>query len=153
MPLLLYFHENQLAYPVRVDDRRDEHYAWTNVQSAAAADRVLWNSAYNRDSFLTALPEFLRRLPAPRLPGLVEQLRARSTVLPVPAALAELAARRARGAGGPAAHPVEPPLGARQGPRGVLRRADRAGGRGTGVQRLRARRALRRHAADLRRGA
>ena len=93
LPLLLYFHENQLAYPVRVDDRRDEHYAWTNVQSAAAADRVLWNSAYNRDSFLTALPEFLRRLPAPRLPGLVEQLRARSTVLPVPAALAELAAR------------------------------------------------------------
>lgn len=92
LPFLLYFHEQQLAYPVRVRDARDEHFAWTNVQSAAAADRLLWNSAYNRDSFLAALPALLARLPAPRFASLPATLAARSQVLPVPAELAALAA-------------------------------------------------------------
>ena len=92
LPFLLYFHEQQLAYPVRIPDPRDAHFAWTNVQSAAAADRLLWNSAYNRDSFFAALPPLLARLPAPRLAHLPAALAARSQVLPVPAALAALAA-------------------------------------------------------------
>jgi len=87
LPLVVYFHENQLAYPVRVDDRRDDHFAWTNLQSALAADRVLWNSEFNRDSFLEGVEDLLGRLP--RLPDtrpaeLIETLRARSRVLPVP---------------------------------------------------------------------
>jgi len=84
LPLVVYFHENQLAYPVRVDDRRDDHFAWTNAQSALAADRVLWNSAYNRDSFLAGLAELVARMPDARPEGLVEAIRRRSEVLPVP---------------------------------------------------------------------
>jgi len=95
LPLVLYCHENQLRYPVRVDDRRDYHYAWTNIQSCLAADRVLWNSRWNRDSFLAALPEFLRRLPDHRPEGIAEAVAAKSRVLPVPLDLAPLAAAAA----------------------------------------------------------
>lgn len=84
IPLVLYFHENQLTYPVRVEDERDYHYAWTNALSALAADRVLWNTATNRDGFLGALEGFLRRMPAPRPRDLPSRIRARSAVLPVP---------------------------------------------------------------------
>lgn len=84
LPLVLYCHENQLRYPVRVEDARDHHYGWTNIQSLLAADRVLWNSAFNRDSVLDELPGFLRRLPDERPPGLARAIRERSTVLPVP---------------------------------------------------------------------
>ncbi len=84
LPIVIYFHENQLRYPVQVEDKRDYHYGWTNIQSALAADRVLWNSAYNRDSFMAELPGFLRRMPD-AVPEQVEvQIRERSELLPVP---------------------------------------------------------------------
>jgi len=68
LPVALYFHENQLTYPWSPDDadrqhQRDAHYAFINYTSALAADRVLFNSRYHRDSFLSALPEFLRSFP------------------------------------------------------------------------------------------
>ena len=101
LPLVLYCHENQLTYPVRVDDRRDYNYAWTNIQSLLAADRVLWNSAYNRDSLLAELPGYLKRMPDERPRGLEAVIRERSRVLPVPldvraleAAAADAPARR-----------------------------------------------------------
>jgi glycosyltransferase involved in cell wall biosynthesis len=90
LPLLFYCHENQLTYPVRTADRRDEHYAWVQVQSALAADRVLWNSAFNQESFLEALPRFVRRMPDARPRGLAEAVAARSEVLPVPLPVAEI---------------------------------------------------------------
>jgi glycosyltransferase involved in cell wall biosynthesis len=105
LPLILYFHENQLDYPVRVADKRDYHYGWTNIQSALAADRLLWNSAFNRDSFLRALAGFLRRMPDERPRGLGEAIRRKSEILPVPfdARGLELCAARA------APRPERPP--------------------------------------------
>ena len=101
LPMHIYYHENQLRYPVRVKDKRDFHYAWTNIQSAAAADLLLWNSAYNRDSFLEELPAFMKRLPDARIGGLDESIRAKSSILPVPLDLTDLARRsRERGAEG-----------------------------------------------------
>lgn len=93
LPFILYCHENQLNYPVRVDDKRDYHYGWTNIQSVAAADRVLWNSSYNLESFLAELPDFLKRMPDARPSGLAEAIRAKSEILPVPVDLAALASR------------------------------------------------------------
>ncbi|MCP4548161.1 MAG: DUF3524 domain-containing protein [bacterium] len=95
VPLVNYYHENQLRYPVQVNDKRDFHYAWTNIQSAMASDLLLWNSEYNRDSFLEELPRFMRRLPDARIDGLAERIRERSRILPVPLQLQELAARAA----------------------------------------------------------
>ena len=64
----LYFHENQLTYPWSKDDRdilagRDNHYGFINYVSALAADAVYFNSQYHRDSFLGALPNFLKGFP------------------------------------------------------------------------------------------
>ena len=103
VPLTLYFHENQLRYPVRVEDRRDFHYAWTNIQSALAADRLLWNSAFNRDSFLDELPAFLRRLPDGSFEDCAGRIAAKSEILPVPLDLRSLIRGRAdaRPRGGP----------------------------------------------------
>lgn len=68
LPTVVYFHENQLTYPVQTPDERDLHFAFTNLTTALAADAVWWNSAFHRDEFLTALETTLRRLPdfAPR---------------------------------------------------------------------------------------
>lgn len=83
-PWVVYFHENQLRYPVQHFDRRDHHFAWTNVVTAEAADRLLFNSAFNRDSFADDLEALLRRMPDARPSGLVERIRERGEVLPVP---------------------------------------------------------------------
>jgi glycosyltransferase involved in cell wall biosynthesis len=94
LQLIIYFHENQLRYPVQVVDKRDFHYAWTNIQSALAGDSLLWNSAYNLNSFLEELPVFMRRMPDARLGGLAKAVADRSTILPVPLSLQHLADRR-----------------------------------------------------------
>jgi glycosyltransferase involved in cell wall biosynthesis len=84
VPLVVYFHENQLTYPVQDFDPRDHHFAWTNVHTALAADRVLWNSAYNREEFLGALRRLIRKMPDARPEWAVDVIAERSEVLPVP---------------------------------------------------------------------
>ena len=61
LPKVIYFHENQLTYPVRFENERDCHFAMTNLTSALAADAVWFNSQFHADSFLAALPKFLLR--------------------------------------------------------------------------------------------
>lgn len=63
LPTVVYFHENQLTYPVQNVDERDLHFAYSNLTTALAADSVWFNSAFHRDEFLTALPAFLKRMP------------------------------------------------------------------------------------------
>jgi len=82
-PLVLYMHENQLTYPLSPLEEFDFHFGFTNIISALAADRVVFNSAYHRDLFLDALPEYLGRMPEAVPRGMRERLAARSAVLPV----------------------------------------------------------------------
>lgn len=95
IPLLLYFHENQLVYPLSPRDtdrqlQRDHHYAFINLTSSLAADQVCFNSRFHREAFLAALPSFLKRFPD-QLPGaLVDQIAAKSIVLPLGLDLAGL---------------------------------------------------------------
>lgn len=63
LPTVVYFHENQLAYPVEYAKEWDYHFPITNMTSALAANTAWFNSAYNRDSFLSELDIFLRRMP------------------------------------------------------------------------------------------
>lgn len=55
LPVVVYFHENQFAYPSRRYDERDLHFGFTNFTSCLAADQVWFNSEFNRDSFLDGL--------------------------------------------------------------------------------------------------
>ena len=62
-PLILYVHENQLAYPVKEGEVRDFQYGWTDYTNMLCADSIIFNSAYNRDSFFSELKELIGRLP------------------------------------------------------------------------------------------
>ncbi len=63
IPTVAYFHENQLTYPVRVEDQRDFQYAITNFTTALAADAVWFNSMFHRDEFFEALKRLFDRMP------------------------------------------------------------------------------------------
>ena len=109
LTLVLYFHENQFHYPVQVHDERDFHFGWSQALSALSAELVLWNSTFNRDSFLDELQRVVALMPDAQPAGLVADLRARSQVLPVPIDATGLRAEaeRARAAAPPAA-PTRP---------------------------------------------
>jgi glycosyltransferase involved in cell wall biosynthesis len=93
IPAALYMHENQLTYPLPADGRtgpmrrqlgeRDRHYAFVNVASMLAAERIFFNSQYHEQSFFAALPLFLKHFPEYNELGSVSILREKSDVLPV----------------------------------------------------------------------
>ena len=84
VPILLYFHENQLAYPLSTHARDwDRRYAWINYTSALIADHICFNSEYNKNSFLNGLPEFLKVLPDFRNLQQLDTLKKKATVLPL----------------------------------------------------------------------
>lgn len=96
LPAVVYFHENQLTYPVRDGGERDLHPAFTNLTTALAAREVWFNSAYHRDEWLGELPDFLARLPDHRPRRAVERVAARARVEPPGIAAPEVRRPRER---------------------------------------------------------
>lgn len=88
LPTLMYFHENQFDYPLSKQKEALSPQALEpqilSLYGALCADQLLFNSNYNRQTFLDGAAALLNKLPDAVPPGLVEQLQARSTVLPVP---------------------------------------------------------------------
>jgi hypothetical protein len=91
--VVLYMHENQLVYPraegVEPDASRAFHHGWAQLTSMLVADVVAWNSLFNLDSFVAALPALLGGMDKAQRPGaapLAAAVYARSVVLhfPVP---------------------------------------------------------------------
>lgn len=82
LPKTVYFHENQLTYPVQVESERDYQYCMTNITTALAADAVWFNSQFHLDEFLTAAEQFLKRMPDYQPLEAVEQIRKKSSVQP-----------------------------------------------------------------------
>jgi len=82
IPILVYFHENQFAYPVQEVDPRDLHFAMTNLTTALAAERLAFNSRYNLESFLHGCREMLAIANDMGLAGYEEQIRAKARILP-----------------------------------------------------------------------
>jgi glycosyltransferase involved in cell wall biosynthesis len=80
LPKIIYFHENQLTYPVRFEDERDYQFVMTNLTGALAADVVWFNSRYHMNSFLDALVKFLKSMPDFQPLQAVEIIRAKSSV-------------------------------------------------------------------------
>ncbi|TVQ41716.1 MAG: DUF3524 domain-containing protein [Wenzhouxiangella sp.] len=84
VPAIYYFHENQFAYPRSEHQLSTVEAAMVQIYGALAADRILFNSEYNRSSYMDGLQDLLARLPDHCPRGVVERLAARSAVLPVP---------------------------------------------------------------------
>ena len=82
-PIALYMHENQLTYPGRPGEKPDYTYAMINWLSQMSADLVIFNSRYHQESWFDALPRLLKHFPDYNHLRQVEQVRSRSTCLPV----------------------------------------------------------------------
>lgn len=86
IPTLVYFHENQFDYPNSDRAKVSVEPQILNIYTALCADHILFNTAFNRDSFLRGTAQLLRRLPDQIPSGVVDQLSERSSVLSVPIA-------------------------------------------------------------------
>ncbi|WP_299200845.1 DUF3524 domain-containing protein [uncultured Amphritea sp.] len=84
IPTLVYFHENQFAYPESGREYGNVEPKILNLYTALAADHICFNTAYNRMTFLTGCRELLKKLPDQVPAGVVERLEQRSSVLQVP---------------------------------------------------------------------
>ena len=84
MSTLLYFHENQFAYPENQGRYGLLEAQMVSIYSALAADCLAFNSNYNLESFLQGVSRLLSKLPDHVPAGIEEQLRSKSRVLPVP---------------------------------------------------------------------
>lgn len=106
VPTVLYFHENQVAYPPRPGEEaaeRDLQFAFTNLASALAADRVGFNSTFQREAFGEALETLLRRMPDARPLWALDAIERKTSVVPLGVELSDLERRAAR-------TPDQPPL-------------------------------------------
>ncbi len=83
-PCVLYMHENQFAFPVSSKQYSSAEPQVVNLYSAISADRILFNSRWNLDSFLDGAWRFLDKMPDGVPNGLIAGLREKSHVVPVP---------------------------------------------------------------------
>ena len=84
VPAIYYFHENQFAYPVSPQQVRSVEPQMVQLYGALAAERLLFNSAFNRDSFLDGVDALLARMPDQVPGGVSRRLAAKAFVCPVP---------------------------------------------------------------------
>jgi glycosyltransferase involved in cell wall biosynthesis len=84
LPIVCYFHENQLTYPLPEHDSRDYQYGMTNITSCLAADAVWFNSRFHLEDFLAAADALLAKMPDFVPPGLPERIRRKASVQPPP---------------------------------------------------------------------
>ena len=80
-PLIAYYHENQLNYPLSEGETRDFHYGFTDITTGLAADSLIFNSHYHRNTFFNELPYFIRHMPDTKPLWVVDALLPKSTVL------------------------------------------------------------------------
>jgi len=80
LPVIAYFHENQLTYPVQFEDERDYQFGMTNITTALAATKVWFNSWYHLDSFLDAVENFLKKMPDYQPENAISQIKENASV-------------------------------------------------------------------------
>jgi len=80
-PSLVYFHENQLTYPLAPGESMDLQYGFTDITTALAADRVLFNSQSHYTAFFKDLPGFLRNMPEHRPNWVIDAIKGKSSIL------------------------------------------------------------------------
>ena len=86
VPSCLYFHENQFAYPVNDGDteRNQQLFQLNSIYSALSADQLMFNSVYNRQTWLAGVDALMQKMPDLKANNLSSQFKHKSTILPVP---------------------------------------------------------------------
>ena len=104
VPVAMYFHENQLSYP---QSRRQNHgwrYGFINFVSALCADANYFNSQFHFEDFLAQAPRMLKHFADYNELQTIDEIRAKSSVLPLGLDLRRFDDHRAQNAGD------EPPI-------------------------------------------
>lgn len=89
IPTLVYFHENQFEYPVKPGAARNSNIVnaqLTSIYSVLCADKILFNSQFNKDTFYAGAEALLAKMPDGVERGVLIQPQQVSTVLAVPIA-------------------------------------------------------------------
>ncbi|MFT7177939.1 MAG: glycosyltransferase involved in cell wall biosynthesis [Oceanospirillaceae bacterium] len=85
IPSILYFHENQFVYPPsQANNKHHLDPKMVTLYGAIAADKLVFNSRYNQQSFIAGVKELLSQLPEKMPVDVAQLLDEKSTVLPVP---------------------------------------------------------------------
>ena len=93
LPTIVYFHENQFAYPGQeqnTDNKNPNNTQPNNIEpllvpvySALCADRIVFNTNFNKSTFVEGVRNLFNKLPD-KLPTLVIEKLQSATVIPVP---------------------------------------------------------------------
>jgi glycosyltransferase involved in cell wall biosynthesis len=83
VPCIYYFHENQFAYPLSDNQVNSVEPMMVQLYGSLAADKLLFNSRYNRDSFLQGIDVLLNKFPDNIPESITEILGKKSDVLPL----------------------------------------------------------------------
>ncbi|NVJ61997.1 MAG: DUF3524 domain-containing protein [Gammaproteobacteria bacterium] len=84
VPLIVYFHENQFAYPVSENQIDQVQSQLLSIYNAACGDRIVFNSEFNRKTFIDGASRLLKKLPDGVPNGLSKSIQSKTQVLPVP---------------------------------------------------------------------
>ena len=84
VPAIYFFHENQFAYPCSPGQVASVEPQMVQLYGALAAQRIVFNSRFNRDSFLDGVDALMRKMPDGVPEGLRERLSAKAGICPVP---------------------------------------------------------------------
>lgn len=84
IPNLLYFHENQFAYPENKQQQGLLEIQLKSILSASSANKLAFNSDYNRDTFFSGVESFVKHMPDGIPKNLISNLQNKSSVIPVP---------------------------------------------------------------------
>jgi len=83
IPVIYYFHENQFDYPTSKLQHDSVDPQMVQLYGAIAADKIVFNSNYNRETFLAGIDKLLQMLPDEVPDNITNDLRQKSTILPV----------------------------------------------------------------------
>lgn len=84
LPWLLYFHENQFAYPANDKQQGLVEMQMMTLYSALAADQCVFNSHFNKRSFFAGARALLKKLPDFVSPDWLNKIESTADVLSVP---------------------------------------------------------------------
>lgn len=84
IPSLVYFHENQFEYPSSGKEYNRVEPQMLSIYTALAATRIAFNSDFNRQTFLKGASKLLKKLPDQVPANLIELIKIKAQVLPVP---------------------------------------------------------------------
>jgi len=87
IPTLVYFHENQFDYPNHAFNKMDQNIVnlqLTSIYNSLSANKVLFNSNYNRATFFSGANALLNKLPDGIPKGLLDKVEKNAQVLSVP---------------------------------------------------------------------